>query len=45
MHPGGASFLFADGGVRFIREQVGFRIFQAPATRAGEILSADRPEA
>jgi prepilin-type processing-associated H-X9-DG protein len=42
MHPGGANFLFADGSVRFIKEQVGFRIFQALATRAGaEVLSAD----
>ena len=42
MHPGGANFLFADGSVRFIKEQVGFTIFQALATRQGnEILSAD----
>jgi prepilin-type N-terminal cleavage/methylation domain-containing protein/prepilin-type processing-associated H-X9-DG protein len=43
MHPGGANFLFADGSVRFIKEQVGFTIFQALATRAGgEVLSADQ---
>ncbi len=43
LHPGGANFLFADGSVRFIKEQVGFRIFQAVATRAGgEVLSADQ---
>ena len=42
LHPGGANFLFADGSVRFIKEQVGFRIFQALATRSGaEVLSAD----
>jgi prepilin-type N-terminal cleavage/methylation domain-containing protein/prepilin-type processing-associated H-X9-DG protein len=42
MHPGGANFLFGDGSVRFIKEQVGFQIFQALATRAGaEVLSAD----
>jgi prepilin-type N-terminal cleavage/methylation domain-containing protein/prepilin-type processing-associated H-X9-DG protein len=42
MHPGGANFLFCDGSVRFIKEQVGFRIFQALATRSGsEVLSAD----
>ncbi|HWE38255.1 MAG TPA: DUF1559 domain-containing protein [Isosphaeraceae bacterium] len=41
-HPGGANFLFADGSVRFIKEQVGFRIFQALATRrGGEVVSAD----
>ncbi len=43
MHPGGANFLFADGSVRFIKEFVGFGIFQALATRAGgEVLSADQ---
>jgi prepilin-type N-terminal cleavage/methylation domain-containing protein/prepilin-type processing-associated H-X9-DG protein len=43
LHPGGANFLFTDGGVRFIKEQVGFRIFQALATRqGGEVLSADQ---
>jgi prepilin-type N-terminal cleavage/methylation domain-containing protein/prepilin-type processing-associated H-X9-DG protein len=43
LHPGGANFLFADGGVRFIKEVVGFRVFQALATRAGgEVLSADQ---
>jgi prepilin-type N-terminal cleavage/methylation domain-containing protein/prepilin-type processing-associated H-X9-DG protein len=43
LHPGGANFLFGDGSVRFIKEQVGFRIFQSLATRAaGEVLSADQ---
>ena len=42
LHPGGANFLFCDGGVRFIKEQVGFVIFQSLATRSGgEVLSAD----
>jgi prepilin-type N-terminal cleavage/methylation domain-containing protein/prepilin-type processing-associated H-X9-DG protein len=42
LHPGGANFLFADGSVRFIKEQVGFRIYQSLATRrGGEVLSAD----
>src|SRR5262249_32308786 len=41
-HPGGANFLFADGSVRFIKEQVGFNIFRALATRrGGEAISAD----
>jgi prepilin-type processing-associated H-X9-DG protein/prepilin-type N-terminal cleavage/methylation domain-containing protein len=41
-HPGGANFLFADGSVRFIKELVGYRIFQALATRQGsEVVSAD----
>ena len=43
LHPGGANFFFADGSVRFIKEQIGFSIFQALATRAGgEVLSADQ---
>ncbi len=43
LHPGGANFLFADGSVRFIKEQIGFTIFQSLATRSGgEILSADQ---
>ena len=43
LHPGGANFLFADGSVRFIKEQIGFSIFQSLGTRAGsEILSADQ---
>jgi prepilin-type processing-associated H-X9-DG protein len=42
-HPGGAQFVLADGSVKFIKEQVGFRIFQALATRqGGEVLSADQ---
>jgi prepilin-type processing-associated H-X9-DG protein len=41
-HPGGANFLFVDGSVRFIKEQIGFTIFRALATRgAAELLSAD----
>jgi prepilin-type N-terminal cleavage/methylation domain-containing protein/prepilin-type processing-associated H-X9-DG protein len=41
-HPGGANFVLADGSVKFIKEQVGFKIFQALATRGGgEVLSAD----
>ncbi len=43
LHPGGANFLFGDGSVRFIKEQIGFRIFQTLATKAGgEVLSADQ---
>jgi len=43
LRPGGANFLFTDGSVRFIKELVGFGIFQAVATRAGgEVLSADQ---
>ncbi len=43
LHPGGANFAFCDGSVRFIKEQVGFTIFQSLATRqGGEVLSADQ---
>ena len=43
MHPGGANFLFADGSVWFIKELIGFTIFQSLATKAGgEVLSADQ---
>jgi prepilin-type processing-associated H-X9-DG protein len=43
LHPGGANFLFVDGSVRFIKEQVGFTIFQSLATRnGGEVLSSDQ---
>jgi prepilin-type processing-associated H-X9-DG protein len=43
LHPGGANFLFADGSVRFIKELIGFHIFQSLATRAGgEVISADQ---
>jgi prepilin-type N-terminal cleavage/methylation domain-containing protein/prepilin-type processing-associated H-X9-DG protein len=43
LHRGGANFLFADGSVRFIKEQVGFTVYQSLATRAGsEVLSADQ---
>ena len=42
LHPGGANFLFADGSVHFIKEQVGFGIYRSLATRrGGEIVSAD----
>jgi prepilin-type N-terminal cleavage/methylation domain-containing protein/prepilin-type processing-associated H-X9-DG protein len=42
LHPGGANFLFIDGSVRFVKELVGFRVFQSLATRQGdEILSSD----
>ncbi|MDR3632846.1 MAG: DUF1559 domain-containing protein [Isosphaeraceae bacterium] len=41
-HPGGAQFLFADGGVRFIKEKRPLAVFQALATRqGGEVVSAD----
>ncbi len=42
-HPGTAQFLFADGSVRSIKEQVGFAVFQVLATRKGrEVVSADK---
>jgi prepilin-type N-terminal cleavage/methylation domain-containing protein/prepilin-type processing-associated H-X9-DG protein len=41
-HPGGAQFLMADGGVRFVKEQIGLTALRALTTRGGgEILSDD----
>jgi prepilin-type processing-associated H-X9-DG protein len=34
-HPGGANFVFADGHVLFITENVGLEIYRAAATIAG----------
>jgi prepilin-type N-terminal cleavage/methylation domain-containing protein/prepilin-type processing-associated H-X9-DG protein len=43
LHPGGAHFLFGDGSVHFIKELVGFTIFQSLATKAGgEVLSGEQ---
>jgi prepilin-type N-terminal cleavage/methylation domain-containing protein/prepilin-type processing-associated H-X9-DG protein len=40
-HPGGANVVFADGSVRFLRAEIGIRVFAALATRAGgEVVSA-----
>lgn len=41
-HPGGANFLYVDGSVRFLRENVDRTIYRGLATRAGgECISAD----
>jgi prepilin-type N-terminal cleavage/methylation domain-containing protein/prepilin-type processing-associated H-X9-DG protein len=41
-HPGGANIGFADGSVRFLRADIGIRIFAALVTRAGgEVVSVD----
>jgi prepilin-type processing-associated H-X9-DG protein len=37
-HPGGVNFLFGDGSVRFIKNQISERVYQALATRAGAEL-------
>ena len=40
-HPGGANVVFADGSVRFLRADIGIRVFAALVTRAGgEVVSA-----
>jgi prepilin-type processing-associated H-X9-DG protein len=40
-HPGGANVGFADGSVRFLREDIGIRVFARLVTRAGgEVVSA-----
>ena len=41
-HPGGCEFLFCDGSVRFEKETLAPRVFQALASRAGgEVVDAD----
>jgi prepilin-type N-terminal cleavage/methylation domain-containing protein/prepilin-type processing-associated H-X9-DG protein len=41
-HPGGGNFAFADGSVKFIKQTISDRTYQALGTRAGmEIISSD----
>ena len=41
-HPSGADFLFADGGVRFLKNTINATVFQGLTTRNGkELISAD----
>jgi prepilin-type N-terminal cleavage/methylation domain-containing protein/prepilin-type processing-associated H-X9-DG protein len=42
LHPGGANFTFGDGSVRFVKNSVNFRTYNALGSRAGaEVLSSD----
>jgi prepilin-type N-terminal cleavage/methylation domain-containing protein/prepilin-type processing-associated H-X9-DG protein len=42
LHPGGSNFAFADGSVKFIKESISDKTYQALGTRAGgEVVSAD----
>ncbi|MHB1558203.1 MAG: DUF1559 domain-containing protein [Isosphaeraceae bacterium] len=42
LHPGGANVLMGDGSVRFIKQSINLRTWQAMCSRAvGEVISAD----
>jgi prepilin-type processing-associated H-X9-DG protein len=42
-HPGGANFLFADGSVKFLKENINHFVYNALGSRAGgEVISADQ---
>ena len=41
MHPAGLQFAFADGSVRFVRNEVDTAVWQALATRAGEEVATE----
>jgi prepilin-type processing-associated H-X9-DG protein len=41
-HPGGAVFLFGDGSVKFLKQTINPRVYQALSTRGqSEVISAD----
>jgi prepilin-type processing-associated H-X9-DG protein len=41
-HPGGVNATFADGSVKFIKDSINIKIYQAACSRAqGEVISAD----
>jgi len=41
-HPGGANFCFGDGSVKFLKQTMSARVYNALGTRsAGEVISAD----
>ena len=41
-HPGGANFAMGDGSVRFVKQSIGARVYNALATiKTGEVISSD----
>jgi len=41
-HPGGGNFTFSDGSVKFIKQTINFRVYNALGSKAGgEVVSAD----
>ena len=38
-HPGGGNFLFADGSVHFVREEIDMLVYQQLSTMAGSEIA------
>ena len=42
-HPGGASFLFVDGSVHFLSDDIDYQVFLALSTRHGQEIAQFTP--